>query len=103
MKDIFNRCQRLSFGNILLVLVPYCWGIVACLGVASDGFADEVENPADSSSDVISSSLSDADCSSKPARFAPSRNNVAAVAQTFCSYRFGQQRVDKEAGKGSYS
>ena len=71
MKDIFNRRQRFSLRKYSIGVCSVLLGTALFAAGSQTVLADEVENPADSSSDVISSE-------------ATSDKEIALA--TFCSY-----------------
>ena len=103
MKDIFNRRQRFSLRKYSIGVCSVLLGTALFAAGSQTVLADEVENPADSSSDVISSeATSDKEIAlSKPVTgesSAPTSYNVAAVVQPSVATD-SQHEGDKEAGK----
>ena len=103
MKDIFNRRQRFSLRKYSIGVCSVLLGTALFAAGSQTVLADEVENPADSSSDVISSeATSDKEIAlSKPVSeesSAPTSYNVAAVVQPSVATD-SQHEGDKEAGK----
>ncbi|MEZ7646797.1 YSIRK-type signal peptide-containing protein, partial [Streptococcus parasanguinis] len=103
MKDIFNRRQRFSLRKYSVGVCSVLLGTALFAAGTQTVLADEVENPADSSSDVISSeATSDKEIAlSKPVTgesSAPTSYNVAAVVQPSVATD-SQHEGDKEAGK----
>ena len=103
MKDIFNRRQRFSLRKYSVGVCSVLLGTALFAAGSQTVLADEVENPADSSSDVISSeATSDKEIAlSKPVTgesSAPTSYNVAAVVQPSVATD-SQHEGDKEAGK----
>ena len=103
MKDIFNRRQRFSLRKYSVGVCSVLLGTALFAAGTQTVLADEVENPADSSSDVISSeATSDKEIAlSKPVTgesSAPTSYNVAAVVQPSVATN-SQHEGDKEEGK----